>query len=138
MRTHSNLGAVWRSVSGYLARWLLATGVLFAASGLAYAVAVGRARAPNRLPQRPYRRPRAVQINPMGIDPDDLTTCLEVLAQIDELPAEHPDAVAVRLATARIFKTVKEQRRAERRAGSTMRRAASRSLRPRRARSPGP
>jgi hypothetical protein len=29
--------------SGYLARWLLATGVMFMASGLAYAVAIGRA-----------------------------------------------------------------------------------------------
>jgi NAD(P)-dependent dehydrogenase (short-subunit alcohol dehydrogenase family) len=50
------------------------------------------------------------------IDPDDLRICLEVLARVDELPVEHPDAVAVRQATARIFKTVKERRRAERRA----------------------
>ncbi len=32
--------------SGYLARWLLATGVMFGISGLAYAVAVRRARPP--------------------------------------------------------------------------------------------
>jgi hypothetical protein len=32
--------------SGYLARWLLATGVIFAASAVAYAVAVARAGAP--------------------------------------------------------------------------------------------
>jgi len=38
-----------------------------------------------------------------------------VLALADQLPAEHPDAVAIRLATARIFKGVKEKRRAERR-----------------------
>ena len=41
---------------------------------------------------------------------------MEVLAQVDELPVEHPDAVAVRRATASLFKTVKERRRAERRA----------------------
>ncbi|MEA2141966.1 MAG: hypothetical protein QOI64_396, partial [Solirubrobacteraceae bacterium] len=52
----------------------------------------------------------------MEIDPDDLKTCLAVLARIDELPVDHPDAVAVRRATAGIFKSVKERRRAERRA----------------------
>jgi len=38
-----------------------------------------------------------------------------VLAQADELPTEHPDAVAIRRATARIYKGVKETRRAARR-----------------------
>jgi NAD(P)-dependent dehydrogenase (short-subunit alcohol dehydrogenase family) len=38
-----------------------------------------------------------------------------VLAQADGLPSEHPDAVAIRRATARVFKGVKEKRRAERR-----------------------
>lgn len=52
----------------------------------------------------------------MNIGADDLRTCLEVLARVDELPVEHPDAVAVRQATARVFKSVKERRRAERRA----------------------
>jgi len=51
-----------------------------------------------------------------SIDPDDLFAYLRVLARLDELPVEHPDAVAVRRATARVFKTVKERRRAERRA----------------------
>jgi NAD(P)-dependent dehydrogenase (short-subunit alcohol dehydrogenase family) len=51
-----------------------------------------------------------------GIDPTDLATCLRVLAQVDALPVEHTDAVAVRRATARMFKTVKERRRSERRA----------------------
>ena len=51
-----------------------------------------------------------------GIDPDALTNCLRVLAQAEALAPEHPDAVAVRRATASLFKAVKERRRAERRA----------------------
>jgi NAD(P)-dependent dehydrogenase (short-subunit alcohol dehydrogenase family) len=51
-----------------------------------------------------------------GIDPADLATCLRVLAALDALPVEHPDAVAVRHATSAVFKTVKLRRRAERRA----------------------
>src|SRR3954454_1457074 len=51
-----------------------------------------------------------------GIDPDRLADALRVLAEVEQLPTEHPDAVAVRRATGRLFKTVKEQRRAERRA----------------------
>jgi NAD(P)-dependent dehydrogenase (short-subunit alcohol dehydrogenase family) len=50
------------------------------------------------------------------IDSDELKICLEVLAQVENLPADDPHAVAVRLATARIFKAVKLERRAERRA----------------------
>ncbi|MGB3233252.1 MAG: SDR family NAD(P)-dependent oxidoreductase [Mycobacterium sp.] len=46
-----------------------------------------------------------------AIDPDKLSTCLQVLADIESLPPEHPDAVAVRLATAGIFKSVKKARR---------------------------
>ncbi|HEY0359927.1 MAG TPA: SDR family NAD(P)-dependent oxidoreductase [Mycobacteriales bacterium] len=53
------------------------------------------------------------------IDPEDLATALRVLAQVDALPPEHPDAVAVRRATARIFKSVKLRRRTERRAAVT-------------------
>ncbi len=53
--------------------------------------------------------------HPGGIDPDDLATCLRVITETESLPPEHPDAVAVRRATARIFKTVKNARRAERR-----------------------
>ncbi len=57
------------------------------------------------------------QTAPMsGIDPDDLEVCLRVLRAAEGLPPEHPDAVAVRRATAGIFKSVKEGRRAERRA----------------------
>jgi len=50
-----------------------------------------------------------------GIDPADMEVCLRVLARIDELPTEHPQAVQVRRATARIFKSVKNRRRADRR-----------------------
>ncbi|MDX6665559.1 MAG: hypothetical protein QOG68_1765 [Solirubrobacteraceae bacterium] len=51
-----------------------------------------------------------------SIDPADLEVCLQVLARAQELDVEHPDAVAVRRATAGLFKTVKERRRAARRA----------------------
>src|SRR3954451_9915038 len=51
-----------------------------------------------------------------GIDPAELEICLKVIEQLDDLPVEHPDAVAVRRATAGLFKTVKLRRRAERRA----------------------
>ncbi|MDQ3628690.1 MAG: SDR family NAD(P)-dependent oxidoreductase, partial [Actinomycetota bacterium] len=50
-----------------------------------------------------------------GIDPDDLALCLHVLARAEDLPPEHPDAVAVRRATGKVFKAVKERRRAQRR-----------------------
>ena len=57
------------------------------------------------------------QTAPMpGIDPDDLEVCLRVLRAAEGLAPEHPDAVAVRRATAGVFKSVKERRRAERRA----------------------
>ena len=52
---------------------------------------------------------------PPGIPAADLEFCLRVLAQADELPTEHPDAVAIRRATARIYKGVKESRRSQRR-----------------------
>ena len=46
-----------------------------------------------------------------AIDPDKLDMCLQVLADIESLPPEHPDAVAVRRATAGMFKSVKKARR---------------------------
>ncbi|MGH3545988.1 MAG: SDR family NAD(P)-dependent oxidoreductase, partial [Mycobacteriales bacterium] len=49
------------------------------------------------------------------IDPAELATCLKVLAQSQQLPPEHPDAVAIRRATSAIFKSVKQARRAQRR-----------------------
>jgi NAD(P)-dependent dehydrogenase (short-subunit alcohol dehydrogenase family) len=53
-----------------------------------------------------------------GLDPDELALCLRVLARAETLPAEHPDAVAIRRATGRIFKSVKLARRGERRAAA--------------------
>ena len=50
-----------------------------------------------------------------GVGPERLALCLAVMAEVQQLPPEHPDAVAVRRATAAVFKTVKETRRRERR-----------------------
>ncbi|WP_179474600.1 SDR family NAD(P)-dependent oxidoreductase [Mycolicibacterium vinylchloridicum] len=50
-----------------------------------------------------------------AIDPDKLSTCLQVLSDVESLPPEHPDAVAVRRATAAMFKSVKKARRAAKR-----------------------
>jgi NAD(P)-dependent dehydrogenase (short-subunit alcohol dehydrogenase family) len=51
-----------------------------------------------------------------GIDPADLEVTLRVLASLNELDEEHPDFVTVRQATARMFKSVKQNRRLEKRA----------------------
>jgi NAD(P)-dependent dehydrogenase (short-subunit alcohol dehydrogenase family) len=51
----------------------------------------------------------------IGIDPADLEVCLRVLGEVDVFPAGHPDAEAVRRATAGLYKTVKRLRRVERR-----------------------
>jgi hypothetical protein len=65
--------------------------------------------------QRGTDEPQAT--DPAGLDPADLDTVLRVLAAMDELDEEHPDFVAVRRATARMFKAVKKNRRLEKRAG---------------------
>ncbi|BBZ03789.1 oxidoreductase [Mycolicibacterium chitae] len=46
-----------------------------------------------------------------AIDPEQLKLCLRVLAEVETLPPEHPDAVAVRRATASLWKSVKIARR---------------------------
>lgn len=51
-----------------------------------------------------------------GIDPEQLTIALRVLAELDTLDEDHPDFVAIRRATARMFKSVKKNRRLEKRA----------------------
>lgn len=50
---------------------------------------------------------------PGGIDPDDLATTLRVLDNMAGLDETHPDFVAVRRATAAMFKAVKKVRRRE-------------------------
>ena len=71
----------------------------------------------------------------IGIDRDQMQTFLRVVEAVDRLPHQHPDAVAVRGATARIFKTVK-QRPPSRAAGrgARRRRRRDRGHRHRRAR----
>ncbi|MET9436344.1 SDR family NAD(P)-dependent oxidoreductase [Streptomyces sp. NPDC006551] len=54
-----------------------------------------------------------------GIDPERLAVCLSVLEELDKLDVDHPDAIAVRRATAGIYRTVKQRRRQERRAAKT-------------------
>ncbi|MDX2605696.1 SDR family NAD(P)-dependent oxidoreductase [Streptomyces caniscabiei] len=54
-----------------------------------------------------------------GIDPDRLAVCLSVLEELDTLEVDHPDAIAVRRATAGVYRTVKQRRRQERRAAKT-------------------
>ncbi|MDQ3406459.1 MAG: SDR family NAD(P)-dependent oxidoreductase [Actinomycetota bacterium] len=64
----------------------------------------------------------AIQDDPatdQGIDPERLREALAVLAEVDELPVEHPDAVAVRRATARLYKTVRQRRKSEKRKAVT-------------------
>ena len=46
-----------------------------------------------------------------SIDPEKLNTCLQVLAEVQSLPPEHPDSVAIRRATAGVWKSVKMARR---------------------------
>ncbi|NUK16448.1 SDR family NAD(P)-dependent oxidoreductase [Streptomyces lunaelactis] len=54
-----------------------------------------------------------------GIDPERLAVCLSVLDELDKLDVDHPHAIAVRRATAGIYRTVKQRRRQERRAAKT-------------------
>ncbi|MFC5666844.1 SDR family NAD(P)-dependent oxidoreductase [Kitasatospora misakiensis] len=54
-----------------------------------------------------------------GLDPERLRLCLEVLAELDELHVDHPDAITVRKAVGGIFRTLKQRRRQEMRARKT-------------------
>nr|WP_055573220.1 SDR family NAD(P)-dependent oxidoreductase [Streptomyces prasinopilosus] len=54
-----------------------------------------------------------------GIDPERLAVCLDVLAELDTLDVDHPDAIRVRRATSHIYRMVKQRRRQERRAAKT-------------------
>jgi NAD(P)-dependent dehydrogenase (short-subunit alcohol dehydrogenase family) len=68
-----------------------------------------------RIPPPTTSNAEAPTISAEGIDPMELARCLQVLAQVETLSPEHPDAVAVRRATGRLFKQVKKARRIERR-----------------------
>ena len=52
----------------------------------------------------------------IGIDPERLQVTLAVLAELHTLDESHPDFIAVRRATARMFKSVKKSRRDSKRA----------------------
>ena len=46
-----------------------------------------------------------------GIEPAALQACLATLAQVDRLSPDHPDAIAVQRATAKLYMTIKKRRR---------------------------
>ena len=52
----------------------------------------------------------------LGIEPERLQVTLAVLAELHQLDEKHPDFIAVRRATARMFKSVKKSRRDSKRA----------------------
>jgi len=54
-----------------------------------------------------------------GIDAARMEICMSVLAEVLDLPGDHPDSIAVRRATAGIYKGVKQQRRRDKRAAVT-------------------
>lgn len=60
--------------------------------------------------------PATASPEPDGIDPEDLATTLRVLAKLSEIDEQHPDFVAVRHATSRMVKAVKQTRRRDKRA----------------------
>ncbi|WP_232832049.1 SDR family NAD(P)-dependent oxidoreductase [Nocardiopsis sp. FIRDI 009] len=54
----------------------------------------------------------------IGVDPEHLRVCLDVIARVEELPTDHPDSLALQRASAKLFKIVKEKRRRARRAAA--------------------
>ena len=52
----------------------------------------------------------------IGIDPQRLAVTLAVLAELHHLDEKHPDFIAVRRATAHMFKAAKKSRRREKQA----------------------
>ncbi|GAA1855189.1 SDR family NAD(P)-dependent oxidoreductase [Microbacterium koreense] len=64
----------------------------------------------------PRDTPPPSDLPPSGIDPADLEATLRVLDGMAGLDESHPDFIAVRRATARMFKAVKRERRREIRA----------------------
>ena len=51
-----------------------------------------------------------------GIDPDDLATTLRVLASLHHLPGDHPDHVTVKRAASHMYKSIKAERKLQKRA----------------------
>ena len=58
----------------------------------------------------------ASDVHASGIDPVRMAIALEVFEELDELPVDHPQAIELRRATARLYKTVKQRNRKEKRA----------------------
>src|SRR5215210_1446671 len=50
-----------------------------------------------------------------GIDPRELEACLETLSRVDELPIDHPDAITLQRATAKLYMNFKKRRKRTRR-----------------------
>ncbi|GAA5199266.1 SDR family NAD(P)-dependent oxidoreductase [Microbacterium jejuense] len=61
----------------------------------------------------PPESPVPSDLPPSGIDPDDLAVALRVLDNLAGTDETHPDFIAVRRATAKMFKAVKRHRRRE-------------------------
>lgn len=51
-----------------------------------------------------------------GIDPDDLATTVRVLQQLHHLPGDHPDHVRVKRAASHMYKSIKAERKLQKRA----------------------
>ena len=52
----------------------------------------------------------------LGVEPEDLALALRVIATIEDLPEDHPDYLTLRRACAKLYKSVKKQRRLDKRA----------------------
>ncbi len=46
-----------------------------------------------------------------GIEPQELEACLDTLAKLDELPVDHPDAITLQRATAKLYMNFKKRRK---------------------------
>jgi hypothetical protein len=65
----------------------------------------------------PVKNPGTHQANlEPGIDPAELAIALRVLGQLPELPANHPDVTTVKRAASHLYKALKRERRAQKRA----------------------
>jgi NAD(P)-dependent dehydrogenase (short-subunit alcohol dehydrogenase family) len=67
-------------------------------------------------PAVPDADPDATAVPDAAIDPADLAVTLRVLESMAAIDEEHPDFITVRRATAKMFKSVKKERRLDKRA----------------------